>query len=292
MKRFRAAARRLAREIEAFDAGRFEGSIREESSRLGDMLARLDGRANKPEIRADVGALDEAWSTSSELRRLLVRAREYREGVAIARLGRPSPSAPIDAAERQYLDELKIDRARRNPSAREEKRQRFSTLKDQTRASKAREKKARAARDAGLSDLRQSCEAARNDVRQRCAAARENLRLDARATVARERALRADKRDDYAYFVGAAARRAPQGKRYTRAESDSLAEHSVPVQFVEVWRANRGRFDYALEPDARALRFLEWLEENPDEVLSWHQRIEAAQSDEDFARQYEEHARR
>lgn len=153
-------------------------------------------------------------------------------------------------------------------SKREERALRWGVLKTQLVDSKGRTKKAKTARKKELEQARDKCQKKRKAVTQECAADRTNVRQKARGELAREKALREDKRGDYRYAMGQATKK-PTGRRYSAAESDSLAEHSVPRKLVGLWRKHKAKFSRSLEPDHRAELFQEWVEEHPRELIAW-----------------------
>lgn len=145
---------------------------------------------------------------------------------------------------------------------------RWGILKTQLVDSKDRTKKARTTRKDELGKARDKCKKKRKTVTQQCAADRTNVRQKARGALAREKVLRADKRDDYRHAMGQATKK-PTGRRYSAAESDSLAEHSVPPELVGLWQEHKAKFSRELEPDHRAELFQEWVEEHPRELVRW-----------------------
>lgn len=125
---------------------------------------------------------------------------------------------------------------------------------------------------------------ARDKAREAVASARDK----ARRAVAREKALRADRRDDYRHAVGQLEReRRERGRRYSRAESDSLALHNVPRALHDLFLEESKRFALSLEPDARAEAFGEWVEEHPEEIAAWRAREYGSDTDDDFAAAYD-----
>jgi hypothetical protein len=88
-----------------------------------------------------------------------------------------------------------------------------------------------------------------------CADRRSTVRAIARDRIEQERAIRRAERDQY------------RAGRMTAEENDSLAEHSIAREHLELWRETRHRFAYDLPPDHRAELFGEWLEEHPTESV-------------------------
>jgi hypothetical protein len=154
-------------------------------------------------------------------------------------------------------------------SAKQDRSMRWGILKTQVQTSKSREAEARRARKLELVEARDACETKKKTVKQECAADRVNVRTAARRKLEREKALRMEKRDNYREAVGQRERQARKRVSYTRKESDSLAEHSIAPELVGLWRSERRRFSYELEPDHRAELFGEWTEAHPHELAQY-----------------------
>lgn len=160
-------------------------------------------------------------------------------------------------------------------------------LKSERIASKDRERQAKRRRDAKLKKTSSKCKRKARAVKEDCAAERFNIREQAREAERKERAKRREVTEDYRFAMGRAARAAPKGRRYSKAESDSLAAQNVDAELVDLFYELRQQFPYDLEPDARAELFGEWVEEHPDEVTAWRaERFE----DIDYGAEYERFA--
>jgi hypothetical protein len=137
-------------------------------------------------------------------------------------------------------------------------------------------------RRAELAELREECAERREAVKVSCAKGRESIRRRARHKLALLRAERQSVRERYSGSYGSRGRL--KERRYTAAESDSLAEQNIPPELLPAWRQYRRRFGLDLQPDARAEAFLEFVEESPEVAA---EAIEAAlPSDAQLARAY------
>ena len=142
----------------------------------------------------------------------------------------------------------------------------WGDLKHLIRESIRREEKARKKRDVSLTALRERFRKLKaSNTRERA-----RLRALARALIAKEKAERRLSRETYAFRFrtkgsgrGASA---STGRRYSHAESDSLATHNVDPALVDLFIEMRREFSYGMEPDYRSEAFGEWVEEHPSEV--------------------------
>jgi hypothetical protein len=166
---------------------------------------------------------------------------------------------------------------------------RWADLRQTLRESKAREKAASAERDRKLSLLSAQCRAHKQQITEQCRRERQRERAHARSVKAAEKRRRDDAWATYRWHSkdSPSARRAKRAPKMTKAESDSLAEHSVEPGLVPLWRHHRARFSYDLPPDERVERFMEFLHEHPDLEQAWM--VEAMPSDADFAAAEREH---
>jgi hypothetical protein len=128
-----------------------------------------------------------------------------------------------------------------------------------------RERAIKRQRAADLAKANASCAGRRVTTTKGCADSRSHIRAKARAALARQKDRRREAREVYAWKAGRAA---PQSweRKHSRSESDSLAEHNIPAELRPIWKRERKRFDYDRSPDDRAVLFLEWVEENRDDV--------------------------
>ena len=156
--------------------------------------------------------------------------------------------------------------ARTNPTAKQHQRGlAWSSLRHELRQTRGDEKKVRSARAKRLTEAREECERERAAVTVSCKRRRERIRTDARQALAKLAARRSELRKFYADKFGSKQPRSWQ-RRYSKSESDSLAEHNIPDRLLPVWRSMRAQFSYAKAPDARAVAFLEWVGEHEAEV--------------------------
>jgi len=165
---------------------------------------------------------------------------------------------------------------------------RWGAHKATVRRSKKRESDARRERDRNLSAVSDRCARQRRKTTKLCKADRDRIRAKARSIIAREKAFRRDATDDYRQRSAKTATLA-KTPRYSAAEHDSLTEHNVSEQYVELWRELKQNFPRTVTPDHRAELFAEWIEEHPQEVTAWRaERYEV--SPEQYAAAYEAHA--
>jgi hypothetical protein len=120
-------------------------------------------------------------------------------------------------------------------------------------------------RDRNLARARTKCETDRTKTTEACKRRRARVRIKARAGVKQEKATRKTARDRARLDMGKAPTVA-KVRKYSRAESDSLASGSIPDDLLFLWKTERRRYSYADTPDTRALAFLEWVDLNPGDV--------------------------
>lgn len=163
--------------------------------------------------------------------------------------------------------------------------QRWADLRQMLRESKAREKAASADRDRKLALLSAQCRAQKRQITEQCRLERERERAQARSVKAAEKRRRDDAWANYRWHQGDKRRR--RAPKMTKAESDSLAEHSVRPELIPLWRRHRKRFSYDLPPDQRVEQFMEFLHEDPELERAWLD--EAIPSDAELAAAEREH---
>ena len=163
------------------------------------------------------------------------------------------------------------------------------------RASQKRERAVAPEREQHLDSARRKCATDRAKTTDQCERRRDRIRTKARGAIKAEKLKRQGARQRYRTDTGIAGPPLQKAKRLTRAESDSLAEHSIPDDLLFLWPRERSRFSYSMAPDARAEAFAEWAELHPADVeqaRSAH--FEDAYTDSFFAKQerqrYEEAA--
>ncbi|KKN33944.1 hypothetical protein LCGC14_0798620 [marine sediment metagenome] len=176
--------------------------------------------------------------------------------------GNPSPSSN-PRRKRKRGKETKAEREARLESWRD--------LREDIRDSKDRERGARETRDEELVDIGADCDTRRKQTTTVCKARRGEARDDYQ-----------DRRDM------AAAELAKSGLRYTKSESDSLAEQNVPDDLIPIWRKLRHKISYSMQPDDRAVRFIEIYAEDREnlEAAEWAEH-EARGTDEALWREYQ-----
>lgn len=154
---------------------------------------------------------------------------------------------------------------------------------------KRQEKAAKDERETRLARIRQVCERARATLQQSCASRRDVARAEARAKVAAAKRSRKTARDDYSELK-AHERHAEQRRRKHKAlpseakrESDDAVRGNIPADLVVVFDAVRRNIKGS-PLKSRTEAFLEYVEENPDDVQSIMD--EAIPSDDDFSAAY------
>jgi hypothetical protein len=74
------------------------------------------------------------------------------------------------------------------------------------------------------------------------------------------------------------------GLRYTKAESDQLAEQNLDPELIPIWRRSRHLFPYDREPDYRAEAFREYIHDDPNAVSDYWLGVEDDLTPEHFER--------
>jgi hypothetical protein len=165
----------------------------------------------------------------------------------------------------------------------------WSAHKDRLRRSKGRETDAKKKRETELKKTSVKCERRRRKRITMCKADRDRIRRIAREAVAREKAFREEERTDYRWRRGREEHSRRHKKRYTKAESDSLAIHNIPAEFVDLFQELSHNYPVSLQPDHRAELFMEWVEEHPEQVRDYQaERFDVP--DVEYARAYYEYA--
>jgi hypothetical protein len=141
-------------------------------------------------------------------------------------------------------------------------------------------------RKIGLEELRDGCVIAQQKVKKRCTDSRKAIRKKARDIEAQQKDLKRREREDYSLRAGSVRKQ----RTMSRAENDSLAEHNIPPELLEIWREDRKRYSYDKEPDMRAEQFLEWAEAHEDDITARLQKkLEQDWPDLAYARDFGEH---
>jgi hypothetical protein len=143
---------------------------------------------------------------------------------------------------------------------------RWAAHREQMRGSKKREAAARKLRSEQLKATSAKCHKRKRKRIVMCKADRDRIRQIARDAIEREKAFRKDAREAYAEDVGKRRRLGRGKKRYSKAESDSLAIHSIPDHLVSLFQELAHNFPVSLQPDHRAELFMEWVEAHPEAV--------------------------
>lgn len=167
-----------------------------------------------------------------------------------------SASRRVNASPRQIKEEMI-----RRGSAATRRHTIAKTRGDETKIRRARKRQLVAAGD--------RCADERRATTAGCAKRRDKIRAAARRGLALQKKRRHDAREKHADTMGRHGRRAtrPKALRYSRAESDSLAEHNIPADLRGAWRERKAGYSYRKEPDMRAEQFMEWVEATPEEVI-------------------------
>jgi hypothetical protein len=179
---------------------------------------------------------------------------------------RDTIAAAIDRAAEKFG--IALRGKKKNPSA-------YDWGKTRKRLSEARVAagEARWVREKELAATRRACAADRKGVTAVCADKRKRARDKANRAIDQSREDRKAIRTAH-----------KKGKRAVlRSEHDDLTAQNIPDRLRPLWEEMADRFTWKRStPDARAVRFMEYLDENPDEVEDWDDRQGLA--DDDYAR--------
>ena len=155
---------------------------------------------------------------------------------------------------------------------------------------KAIKKKKRGKISAASESCKTERKAASKAVSAKCARRRADIRHDTDVDLGKQKAKREQKRVTWLWSLGALVAEERGTQKYSQAESDSIALHNVPADLHALFRKTRTQWPYTMQPDRRAELFMEYVNKEPEEVLSW--RIEhESKKPLAYARDYEKHLR-
>jgi hypothetical protein len=188
---------------------------------------------------------------------------------------------------------IALDRKRLHREIEQERRakvaQRVSQLGLQLKA-------ARRARRESIERIRLQCRAARERLRTSCGARRERAHREGEEVIqARQREIREERYLDKLQRSGPKSAREPVGRlrnarREREAESDDEVRRNLSPDLASVFNKVR-RHIKGSERRSRTEAFLEWVEQNPDEIYAMQEQ-RAAREIERLVKEYQRETRR
>ena len=160
------------------------------------------------------------------------------------------------------------------------------------RKSREEDAKAKKTRAAKLKQERERRNETIDQAKLRGAIERARIRAEAERILEHEEGQRYRARDHYNWTMGTGwglgkgSQSRHKGKRYSAAESDSLAESNIEDQYLGLWRKNKDLFPRSLEPDHRAEVFMEWIQEHPEAISEHWASLQDEQTDDQLAKAY------